>query len=105
MLLHTRRGVNYLFAGAPQRWQHVAFGPMRTDGAFLVSAVRERGVVQQVQVESPAGGTFRLANPWSAPAELTRNGVSTEVADGAVLALATTPGETLLLRQTAARCG
>ena len=64
MLLHTRRGVNYVFAGAPQRWRDVSFRRMRTDGAFLVSAEREAGQTRRVVVEGRHAGTFRLANPW-----------------------------------------
>ncbi len=101
MLLHTRRGVNYLFAGAPRHWKHVAFGPMRTDGAFLVSSTRARGVVTQVQVESPAGGLFKLANPWGAPVQVHRGGVTAEVCTGALLEIATEPGETLTLSRSA----
>ncbi len=66
MLLHTRRGVNHIFAGVPSRWANVAFEGIRTEGAFLVSASRENGVVREVRVHSEAGGTFRLANPWRA---------------------------------------
>jgi len=97
MLLHTRRGINHLFAGAPKRWRRVAFGPMRTDGAFLVSALRERGMVQYVEVESPAGGVFKLANPWNSPAHLLRNGKPNEVVNRSVLEIATTPGEKFTL--------
>ncbi len=64
MLLHTRRGVNYIFAGVPARWQQVSFEGIRTEGAFLVSAVREQGFVREVRVHSEVGGIFRLANPW-----------------------------------------
>ncbi|OGV64661.1 MAG: hypothetical protein A3K18_33625 [Lentisphaerae bacterium RIFOXYA12_64_32] len=64
MLLHTRRGVNYVFGGTPRRWRDVSFRRMRTDGAFLVSAERAAGRTVRVVVESRRGGTFRLANPW-----------------------------------------
>ena len=64
MLLHTRRGVNHIFAGVPARWTNIAFEGIRTEGAFLVSATRENGVVREVRVHSETGGLFRLANPW-----------------------------------------
>ena len=69
MLLHTQRGVNHLFAGAPASWGAVGFQGILTEGAFLVDAARGAdGVVQDVVVTSRAGGVFRLANPWSASA-------------------------------------
>lgn len=96
MLLHTRRGVNYLFAGAPARWKQVAFDGMRTEGAFLVSARRERGVVTEVTVRSEAGGTFRLRNPWSGPTRLRRAG-GEETLSGDILATPAAAGETFTL--------
>jgi hypothetical protein len=64
MMLHTRRGVHYLFSGAPSSWRHASFEGMLTEGAFLVSADRCDGLVTRVDLQSQAGGTFRLANPW-----------------------------------------
>ena len=43
MLLHVRKGVNYLFVGAPLHWKKVGFVGMRTEGEFLVSARRTGG--------------------------------------------------------------
>ena len=103
MLLHTRRGVNYLFAGAPQGWREAAFRGMRTDGAFLVSASRENGRVALLRVESPAGGIFALANPWDGPVRLRRNGRPAGTARGAVLRVETARGDTLELTPAAAR--
>ena len=65
MLLHTRRGVNYLFAGAPSSWHTVGFSGILTEGAHLVGATRVNGFVTEVTVKSKAGGRLRLANPWS----------------------------------------
>jgi alpha-L-fucosidase 2 len=65
LLLSTRRGVNHLFAGAPQRWKNVSFDNIRTDGAFEVGATRRNGRVIRVSVKANAAGTFRCANPWS----------------------------------------
>jgi alpha-L-fucosidase 2 len=95
MLLHTRRGVHHVFAGAPDRWRDVSFRRMRTDGAFLVGAERKGGVVTKITLESPAGGTFRLANPWDRPATVTRKGAKPKRARGKVLAIRTKPGEKL----------
>ena len=96
MLLHTRRGVNHLFAGAPAHWKSVSFEGMRTDGAFLVSARRERGAVLEVRVHSEAGGVFRLRNPWPGPAVVRRAGGKERV-EGAVLEIAAQPGESLVV--------
>lgn len=68
MLLHVRKGVNYLFAGAPSHWKRVGFAGMRTEGGFLVSARRTGGRVGPVRVKSLRGGVFRFRNPWDSGA-------------------------------------
>ncbi len=97
LMLYHSRGVHYLFGGAPRRWRKVGFAKMRTDGAFLVSAKRENGVVEKVKLRSPGGGVFRLANPWRGAARVEReDGAREELADD-VLAIETRPGETIEL--------
>jgi hypothetical protein len=97
MLLSTRRRVNYLFAGAPARWDDVSFDGMRTDGAFLVSATRHKGRVQPVTVQSTAGGTFRLANPWEADVRVIRDGKPGEQLSGDILEIDTEQDEEVVL--------
>jgi len=99
MLLHTRRGVNHLFAGAPKGWRKAAFRNMRTDGAFLVSAKYDAGEVARVEVESPAGGVFKLANLWGGSARVRREGKGAETVKGKVLEISTEPGERLVIRR------
>ena len=95
MLLHTRRGVNHVFSGTPAQWRDASFGPMRTDGAFLVSAERKCGRTQWVRVESPCGGVFRLANPWEKAAVVRQDAAHKEILVGATLEIETAPGEVL----------
>lgn len=97
MLLHTRRGVNHIFAGAPARWKDVSFKGMRTDGAFMVSAARDAGIVTIVKVKSLAGGIFKLANPWCGPAVVKRKGSKTQKVTGKVLKVKLAKGETACL--------
>jgi hypothetical protein len=92
MMLHTRRGVQVLFAGAPSRWKRVAFQGIRTEGAYVVGAAREQGVVKQVVVKSMAGGVFRLLNPWAGKAAV-RRGRKTTTVTGKVLDIPMQPGE------------
>jgi len=72
LLLSTRRGINYLFAGAPQRWRYVSFDNIRTEGAFEVGATRRNGQVLRVSVKANTAGTFRLANPWGGKVSVQR---------------------------------
>jgi alpha-L-fucosidase 2 len=72
LLVHERRGVTYLFAGAPDEWSDVGFRQVRVAGAFLLGARRKRGQVGSVRIQSLAGGTLCLANPWPGCAALLR---------------------------------
>jgi alpha-L-fucosidase 2 len=79
LLLHTRRGISYLFCGAPQRWKNVSFDNIRTEGAFEVGATRRNGNVVRVSVKANAAGIFRLKNPWKGKAVLQRSKGSTSL--------------------------
>ena len=99
MLMHTCRGVNHLFSGAPASWEHVSFDGMRTAGAFLVSASRSGGRVEEVRVRSEAGGVLRLANPWAGEARVERDGGRSTALGGRVLDIATEVGEEIRLSE------
>ena len=65
MLCQERRGVTYLFRGAPKRWLGVSFDGIRTTGGVLLSAKRVDGKVRGVSAVAAARATtLRLANPW-----------------------------------------
>jgi hypothetical protein len=98
MLLHTRRGVNHLFAGAPPSWKQVSFAGLLTAGAFLVSAERANGRVSQVQVHSQVGGCFRLANPWPGAAAVAYAPGREETRSGRILEIETEAGQTVTIR-------
>jgi alpha-L-fucosidase 2 len=49
-----------LFPGVPDGWKDVTIHNMRTEGAFLVSAVRKDGKTQWVRVKSLAGEPCRI---------------------------------------------
>ncbi len=97
MMLHARRGIHYLFAGAPPDWKRVSFDGILTEGAFLVSAERENGVVTWVRVQSQAGGVFRVANPWGASVELGFSTGERKTIHGDILVIDTRPGQTVVL--------
>ena len=53
---------------------------------------------ERVEVEAPAGGVFRLGNPWAGPAVVRRaDGKQRRVA-GRVLEIATSAGERLTIQ-------
>jgi alpha-L-fucosidase 2 len=49
-----------VFPGVPTTWKDISFHNLRTQGAFLVSAVRKNGTTQWVRVKSLAGEPCRI---------------------------------------------
>ncbi|HTB79262.1 MAG TPA: hypothetical protein VK717_00085 [Opitutaceae bacterium] len=63
MLLQSWGGKLRVFPAIPAAWQDVAFGTLRAEGAFLVSAVRHDGQTAWVRIESLAGAPCRIIMP------------------------------------------
>ncbi len=97
MLAHTRRGVLHLFPGVPRHWTTAAFEGLRTEGAFLVSAWREDRQTKRVEVKSEVGGTLTVANPFGGPMKVRRPDGRSEICEGDIIAITTSPGEHLML--------
>jgi len=55
MLLQSWGGKIRIFPAMPGKWQEASFDKLRTQGAFLVSAVRKNGQTQWVKIRSLAG--------------------------------------------------
>ncbi|WP_162417812.1 glycosyl hydrolase family 95 catalytic domain-containing protein [Cyclobacterium roseum] len=64
MLIQSHTGVVKLFPAIPADWQDVSFKTLRTQGAFLVSATRENGKVDKVEISSEKGGEIIFENPF-----------------------------------------
>ena len=60
MLLQSWDGIIRIFPGLPDTWHDVAFHNLRADGAFLVSAVRQKQNVRFVRIYSLAGQPCRI---------------------------------------------
>lgn len=59
-----------IFPAIPKKWPEVAFANLRTEGAFLVSAVRKQGKTAFVSVVSLAGQPCRLQSGIEGPIEV-----------------------------------
>ena len=64
MLIQSHTGIIEIFPAIPTSWKDVSFSTLRTQGAFLVSAVMQTGEVKQVVVTSENGGEMVLENPF-----------------------------------------
>lgn len=64
MLIQSHTGTVRIFPAIPASWDDVSFEKMRTMGAFVVSASREKGATKKIKIHSEKGGKFRLLNPF-----------------------------------------
>lgn len=64
MLLQSHQGYIEIFPALPSQWLDVSFKNFRTDGAFLVSAVKENGVIVSFTIESLCGGNVYVKLPF-----------------------------------------
>ena len=64
MLLQSHNSCIEIFPAIPKSWTNVSFKNLRTQGAFLVSAKKENGAIDEVNVFSEKGGLFCLKLPF-----------------------------------------
>ncbi|HEY5462111.1 MAG TPA: hypothetical protein VIJ95_02560 [Hanamia sp.] len=64
MLLQSHNNYMEIFPAIPSSWKNVSFTKFRTQGAFLVSAKKENGSIDDVEIVSQIGGLFRLKVPF-----------------------------------------
>lgn len=72
-LLQSWDGCLHFFPGVPAEVD-VSFEKLRARGAFLVSACRKNGAVQEIQVYSEKGGRCVFENPWPTAVVCDENG-------------------------------
>jgi alpha-L-fucosidase 2 len=65
MLLQSHKGYIEIFPAIPGAWKNISFKTLRTEGAFLVSAKKENGVVTNITIKSGAGGELALKLPFN----------------------------------------
>jgi alpha-L-fucosidase 2 len=64
LLLQCRNGRIEVFPAIPEKWKDVSFNTLRAEGAFLVSASREAGVVTEASIKAEQGGRLEFKLPF-----------------------------------------
>ena len=65
LLLQYHDGILEVFPAVPDSWTDVSFNDLRTEGAFVVSALKKDGVAQSVGVVAEQNGTLKIKLPFS----------------------------------------
>ncbi|MFN8347323.1 MAG: glycoside hydrolase N-terminal domain-containing protein [Spirosomataceae bacterium] len=98
MLIQSYAGFTELFPAVPADWQEVSFKELRTEGAFLVSAVRTGGLVDEVTVKSEKGGVMRLKWPFKTYFVKSQKGVTLKKTEGEMVELILQKGGIIILK-------
>lgn len=64
MLIQSNRGYIEIFPAIPAAWKDVSFETLRTEGAYLVSAVKENGTIMEATITAEVGGIMHLKLPF-----------------------------------------
>jgi hypothetical protein len=64
MLMQSHHDLISVFPAIPGDWENVSFEDLRARGAFLVSAVKNKGKIVEVRVLSENGGLLKIKNPF-----------------------------------------
>ena len=65
MLLQSHTGIIRVFPAVPHEWKDLSFNKLRAEGAFLISAGMENGIVNKMEIESEKGGEIKIFNPFN----------------------------------------
>lgn len=82
MLLQSWGGKIRVFPAVPSEWSDVSFKDLRTEGAFLVSAVRKGGATQYIHIQSLAGEPCVLRTDMREPVIKTGTAFLKEIQPG-----------------------
>jgi alpha-L-fucosidase 2 len=98
MLLQSYSGTIRVFPAVPAGWKDASFESLRAEGAFLVSAERNGGRTQSVEIVAEKGGTLRLENPFGGAAHTVAGVKADDIkVDGTDLIIETSPGQRISL--------
>ncbi|MFC0330303.1 hypothetical protein ACFOLF_35450 [Paenibacillus sepulcri] len=100
MYVQCVRGEVRVFSGLARRFGDASFSGIRTEGAFLLSGLKEGGRVRTVTVFSERDETLRLVNPFEGRANWHRDGVMVGTAEKRIV-LALRAGETVIFEGAA----
>jgi alpha-L-fucosidase 2 len=95
MLLQSHTGIIRIFPAIPDSWTNVNFNNLRTEGAFLISAKKEKGSVTHIEIYSEKGGTVIMKTPFTTKFNLPKKVI--DYSDG-ILKFEMDPGETLIIK-------
>jgi hypothetical protein len=99
LLLQSVGGILRFFPAWPAG-EDAAFTRLRSEGGFLVSSRMKGDGIQDIRIQSTAGGVLRFLNPWKGGPLIVKNGKAVSVRDegNGIFSLPTIKGDQLILK-------
>jgi len=98
MLLQSYAGFIEVMPAVPSNWQDISFNDLRTEGAFLVSAKKVAGQIDEVKIVSEKGGSTKLKLPFTKWVAAIKRDVRITDTHYGFITLNCKPGAVLLLK-------
>jgi alpha-L-fucosidase 2 len=98
MLLQSYAGFIEIMPAVPAEWKDISFENLRTEGAFLVSAKKIAGQVNEVKIVSEKGGNVRLKLPFKTWYAASKKDVVVKATNDSYVSFTCKPGSSVVLR-------
>ena len=100
MLLQSYAGFIEIMPAVPAAWRDISFDKLRAEGAFLISAKKEKGVINKVKIVAEKEGVTMLKLPFKNWKISSATGISAAVQDDELVELKCKAGGSVILRNT-----
>ena len=97
LLLQNHDDVIEIFPAVPDSWKNISFKTLRAEGAFLISAKKDNGVADEVEIFSGQGGILKIKLPFRTWIVKGANRSSISVHDS-IAEMKTAKGQTIIFK-------
>ncbi|MFL9483850.1 glycosyl hydrolase family 95 catalytic domain-containing protein [Chitinophagaceae bacterium LWZ2-11] len=98
MLLQSYAGFINVMPAVPDEWKDISFEQLRTEGAFLISAKKKDGQIDEVKIVSEKGGSVKLKKPFKTWFATDAKSVAAKDTQDGFIVLTCKPGGSIVLR-------
>jgi len=96
LLLQSHKDYIEVFPAVPLSWKNGSFKTLRTEGAFLISAKKENGIVTEVKIKSTEGGILKIKLPFTTFVEKGIKRSSIVTGPDGIITMKTIPGQEII---------
>ena len=98
MLLQSYAGFIEIMPAVPPEWKDISFENLRAEGAFLVNAKKENGLMDEIKIVAEKGGKTKLKLPFKTFLVASKKGVAIKNTEDGFIILTCKPGGVIVLK-------